>query len=74
MRNLMSPFAARIRRRIMLHNQRNRRGPVVPLSKRDPSVPKKVAAVVDKALEPKAKHRYPTAAELAAALEEALAP
>lgn len=48
--------------------------PVVPLSKRDPSVPGKVAAVVDKALESRAKSRYPTAVEFASALAEALVP
>jgi pSer/pThr/pTyr-binding forkhead associated (FHA) protein len=45
---------------------------VIPILKVDPGVPKPIAVILDKALQPKAKDRYPTAAEFRDALKKAL--
>ncbi|MFZ3374269.1 MAG: FHA domain-containing serine/threonine-protein kinase [Chthoniobacterales bacterium] len=45
---------------------------VVPIRKRDKSIPKNLCAALDRALEKKAKNRYQTAAEMLAATNDAL--
>jgi hypothetical protein len=45
---------------------------IVPIGQRDKTLPKNLCAVLDKALEKKAKDRYQTAAEMLAAVEKAL--
>jgi len=44
---------------------------VIPIRKRDPQIPAKVAEVIDRALSDEPSDRYPTAAEMRAALEKA---
>lgn len=46
--------------------------PVVPIRKREPSVPAKAAVVIERALAEDVKHRYPTAAEFRKVLERVL--
>jgi serine/threonine protein kinase len=48
------------------------RGGVVPLQKRDPSLPEDLAAVIDRALDDEPSRRFPTAREFASALRGAL--
>jgi serine/threonine protein kinase len=48
------------------------RGGVVPLRRRDPSVPADLAAVIDRALDDEPARRFPTAREFGAALRGAL--
>jgi serine/threonine-protein kinase len=48
------------------------RQPVVPIRKRDSSIPKKVAEVIDRSLEDNLKGRYQTAAEFKRALKKVL--
>jgi hypothetical protein len=45
---------------------------IVPIGQRDKTLPENLCAVLDKALEKKAKDRYQTAAEMLAAVEKAL--
>ena len=45
---------------------------IVPIGQRDKTLPKNLCAVLDKALEKKAKDRYQTAAEMLAAVKKAL--
>ena len=45
---------------------------IVPIGQRDKTIPRNLCAVLDKALEKKAKDRYQTAAEMLAAVEKAL--
>jgi serine/threonine-protein kinase len=48
--------------------------PVIPILDVESKVPKPVAAVIMRALKPKAADRYPSAAEFRDALKKALAP
>ena len=45
---------------------------IVPIGQRDDTIPKKLCAVLDKALEKKVRDRYQTAAEMLAAMKKAL--
>ena len=45
---------------------------IVPIGQRDKTIPKNLCAVLDKALEKKARDRYQTAAEMLAAMKKAL--
>ena len=45
---------------------------IVPTGQRDKAIPKNLCAVLDKALEKKARDRYQTAAEMLAAMRKAL--
>ena len=45
---------------------------IVPIGQRDKTLPKNLCAVLDKALEKKAKDRYQTAAEMLAAMKKSL--
>jgi hypothetical protein len=45
---------------------------IVPIRQRDKTLPKNLCAVLDNALEKKAKDRYQTAAEMLAAIKQAL--
>jgi len=48
------------------------RGSVVPIRERDASVPKKLAKVIDRALDDKVKNRYQTADQFRKELAKAL--
>ena len=45
---------------------------IIPIRQRDKTLPKNLCAVLDKALEKKAKDRYQTAAEMLAAIKQVL--
>ena len=45
---------------------------IVPIRKRDKTIPKSLCAVLDKALEKKARDRFQTAAEMLAAMKKAM--
>jgi serine/threonine protein kinase len=45
---------------------------IVPIGQRDKTLPKNLCAVLDKALEKKAKDRYQTAAEMLVAMKKSL--
>jgi serine/threonine protein kinase len=47
-------------------------GGVVPLRRRDPSLPEDLAAVIDRALDDEPARRFPTTREFSSALEGAL--
>lgn len=48
------------------------RGEIIPVCKRDPSIPAKVAQVIDRAIADRANDRYPTAVEFRDALAKVL--
>jgi spore germination cell wall hydrolase CwlJ-like protein len=47
-------------------------GNIVPIRKRDPSIPRNVADVIDQSLSDKVSDRYQTASEMRKALEKVL--
>ena len=48
------------------------RMPIVPIRKRDVNIPRKVAEVIDRALEVNVKNRYQGAGEMLKAMQKAL--
>jgi len=56
---------------VVLHEMLTGRPPAIPLRTRHPSISKKLQPVIERALEPDARRRWPSADSLASAIEDA---